>query len=90
MIGVVDDTKLPGGDTVDGGVGVNDEGVGSGLLQGSGEVLGGMAYLEGDRETGCQRAWETGIQGIREACTPLRGLGGEPMHVMDRKIRLIG
>ena len=48
MIGVVEDAELPGGDAVDGGVGVDDEGVGSGLLQGAGEVLRGMAYLEGD------------------------------------------
>ena len=71
MIGVVDDTKLPGGDAVDGGVRMDDEGVGSGLLQRAGEVLRGMAYLE-------------------PYPPPLRGLGGEPMHVMDREIRLIG
>ena len=90
MIGVVEDAELTGGDAVDGGVGVDDESVGSGLLQGSGEVLGGMANLEGDREPGSLGVGATGIQGIREACTPLRGLGGEPVHVMDGKIRLIG
>ena len=82
MIRIIDHTKLPWGDTMDGGVRMDDKGVGSGLLQGAGEILGGMADLEGDRETG--------IQGIRETCTPLRGLGGEPVHVMDGEIRLIG
>ena len=71
MIRIIDHTKLPWGDTMDGGVRMDDKGVGSGLLQGAGEILGGMADLE-------------------PYPPPLRGLGGEPMHVMDGKIRLIG
>ena len=39
---VVDDTELTRGDTVDGGLGVDDVGVGGCLFQGAGEVFGGV------------------------------------------------
>ena len=51
MIRIVDHTKLSGGDTMDRGVGMDGEGIGSRLLQRAGEVLRSMSDLEGDRET---------------------------------------
>ena len=42
MVLVVDDTELTGGDTVDGGLGMDGVGVGGCLFQGAGEVFGGV------------------------------------------------
>ena len=39
---VVDDAELAGGDTVDGGLGVDDKGVGRCLFQRTREVFGGV------------------------------------------------
>ena len=51
MIRIIDHTKLSGGDTMNRGVGMDDEGIGSRLLQRAREVLRSMSDLEGDRET---------------------------------------
>ena len=51
MIRIIDHTKLSGGDTMNRGVGMDDEGIGSRLLQRTREVLRSMSDLEGDRET---------------------------------------
>ena len=42
MVLVVDDAELTGGDTMDGGLGVDDVGVGGCLFQRTGEVFGGV------------------------------------------------
>ena len=42
MVLVVDDAELAGGDAVDGGLGVDDIGIGRCLFQRTGEVFGGV------------------------------------------------
>ena len=42
MVLVVDDAELTRGDTMDGGLGVNDKGIGRCLFQRTGEVFGGV------------------------------------------------
>ena len=48
MVLVVDDTELTRGDTMDRGLGVDDVGVGGGLLQRTGEVFGGVTDFKCD------------------------------------------
>ena len=48
MIGIIDNAELAGGDSMNGGFGVDDEGSGIGPFQGGGMIFRGMPDFEGD------------------------------------------
>ena len=69
MIGIIDNAELPGGDSMDGCLGVDYEGSGSGPFQGGGMILWGMPNFEGD------------IDGHQRLCQEMKSLDREVLLI---------